>query len=114
MKLSEIEKKLEVVELKRQGLKAAQAEALGRKYVTCTSTIAFQGKGCGKKSQIGTLTYIQTHFHVPAYGCTGGDYWKEGEGQFECPKCGYLNRLYDRKEIQELKRYFKDVEDIHE
>jgi transcription initiation factor IIE alpha subunit len=60
------------------------------------------------------LTYIQTHFYVSPWGCTGGDFWKQGEGQFDCPKCGYKNRLYDRKEFQELKHYFKDIIDEHE
>lgn len=47
-------------------------------------------------------------------GCTGGDYWKQGEGQFECPKCGHVNRLYDRPDVVELKRYFASVEDVYD
>jgi len=112
MRLAEIEKKLEAVELKREKLKAAQAEALGKKLVTCTST--FQGKGCGKKSQIKNLTFIQTHYYVRPYSCDGGDYWKAEEGQFDCPKCGHRNRLYDRPEITELKQYFGKIHDEYD
>lgn len=112
MKLAEIEKKLEVVEKKRQFLRAAQAEALGRKTVTCTTSSS--GKGCGRRSQIRTLTYIQTHFHVPPYSCTEGDYWTAGEGQFDCPKCDNRNRLYDRPEVMELKRYFGGIKDVND
>jgi hypothetical protein len=38
-------------------------------------------------TQIRSLTYIQTHWYETPYGCTGGDLWREGEGQFDCPKC---------------------------
>ncbi len=110
MKLEEIEKRLEKVELERQGLRAEQAEALGRKFVTCTTNVAYKGDGCGKKSQIRNLVYIQTHYYVSPYSCSGGDYWNEGEGQFDCPKCGYRNRLYDRPEIMDLDRYFEGIE----
>ncbi len=110
MRLAQIEKELAKVELVRQGLRAEQAKALGRK--TCTS--AFRDIGCGKKFQIHTLVYIQTHNYVSPYGCTGGDYWKQGEGQFECPECGARNRLYNRPEIMELSQYFKSIEKVHE
>ncbi len=111
MKLEEIEKKLVVVETKRQKLRAEQAKALGRKYVTCTDNC--YGKGCGKKFQIHNLVYIQIHFYISAYGCTGGDYWKPSEGQFDCPNCDHRNRLYDRKHIEELRPYFSSIEDEH-
>jgi transcription initiation factor IIE alpha subunit len=113
MRLADIQKKLEVVEKKRDLLLEAESDAFGRKYITCTSNVAYRGNGCGKRFQIRNLTYIQTHFYISPWGCTGGDFWKEGEGQFDCPKCGYKNRLYDRKEFQELKQYFKDIVDEH-
>ena len=112
MRLAQIEEKLEAVELVRKKLLAEQAEALGRKYVTCTSI--GKGKGCGKKTQIMNLIYIQTHWYTAPHGCSGGDYWNAGEGQFDCPKCGYRNRLYDRPKIMELDRYFKSIENVHE
>ncbi len=112
MKLAEIEKKLGVIETKRQALRAAQAKALGRKYVTCTSS--WGSMGCGRRTQIQNLTYFQTHFYVSPHGCNGGDYWSEGEGQFDCPKCGCRNRLYNRPAIMELKPYFNSVENVHD
>jgi hypothetical protein len=114
VRLSEIEKDLEAVNNTRDGLLAEQAEALGRKYVTCTTNLAYKGDGCGKRTQIRNLVYIQTHFYVSPWGCTGGDFWKEGEGAFNCPKCDYRNRLYDRPDIMDLKPYFESVEDEHE
>lgn len=68
---------------------------------------------CGKTTVVSALTYIQTHFYISPYGCTSGDYWKEGEGQFECPKCGRENRLYDRPDVVALKRYFKKTKKVH-
>ncbi len=112
MKLEEIEKRLEVVETQRQELRAAQAEALSRKYVTCTNNC--YGKGCGKKSRIGNLVYIQTHYYVSPYSCSGGDYWNEGEGQFDCPKCGHRNRMYDRPEVMELDLYFGSRQNVYD
>lgn len=69
--------------------------------------------GCGAELKISELEYIQTHWYVGPYSCTGGDYWNEGEGKFRCPKCGYLNRLYQRPEVEKLKRFFKSVKDTY-
>ena len=115
MRLKDIEYKLEAVEELRDELLEEKAKALSRKKVKCTSTSTFQGPGCGKSFQIGSLTYIQSHFYVSPHGCTGGDYWSAGDGGFKCPKCGFRNRFheYDRKEFKELDRYFKDIEDEH-
>lgn len=115
MRLADIEYKLEAVEELRNELLEEKAKALSRKKVKCTSTSDFQGPGCGKSFAIGSLTYIQSHFYVSPHGCTGGDYWSQGEGGFKCPKCGFRNRFheYDRKEIQELKPHFKNFVDEH-
>lgn len=76
------------------------------------------GKGCGKKTAIGKLTYIQTHWYTQPRGCTEGDYWNEGEGQFECPKCGHRNRIYEYDDRGEdwltMKDYFKKVVDEYD
>lgn len=71
-------------------------------------------RSCGRRTVVSALTYIQTHFYISPYSCTGGDYWKEGEGQFDCPKCGARNRLYDRPDVVALKRYFAAVVKEHE
>lgn len=69
------------------------------------------GKGCGMGFEIGELVYIQTHWYEEPYSCNGGDTWHQGEGNWKCHKCGHRNRLYDKPEIQELKRLFADVLD---
>jgi hypothetical protein len=70
--------------------------------------------GCGAQLPIADIVYIQTHWYTEPSGCTGGDYWNQGEGQFVCPKCGAENRLYERPEVEKLKSYFKSVEDRHD
>lgn len=72
------------------------------------------GKGCGQALEIGELEYIQTHWYTSPSGCSGGDYWNQGEGQFLCPHCGHRNRLYNKPEIEKLKRLFKSVVDTHD
>ncbi len=48
---------------------------------------------CNNHHEIGELAAIQTHWYVSPHGCTGGDYWLEGELQFICPETGIVNRL---------------------
>lgn len=49
--------------------------------------------GCGKRHAIGKLALIVTHWYTGPRGCTGGDYWNEGEWQFVCPTSGQINRI---------------------
>lgn len=83
------------------------------KVVCIGWTLDFKRNGCGAELNVSDLVYIQTHWYTPPSGCTGGDYWNVGEGQFVCPQCGARNRLYERPEVEKLKRYFKSVEDKH-
>ena len=83
---------------------------------------------CGKYHAIGDLDLLQTHFYIEPHGCTGGDYWKEGELQFVCPKEGTRNRLlFDDYHLDwrehgstalafscAYKRLFKSVRDVHD
>lgn len=84
---------------------------LAKTLVRCDRTITPGHKpgGCGMALEIGELIYIQTNWYVRPYGCTGGDYYKQGEAAFVCPKCGGRNRLYPKPEIVALKRHFKSV-----
>jgi len=68
-------------------------------------------KGCGAEHPIDSLEYIQTHWYTEPHGCTGGDYWNQGEGNWICPSCGGRNRLYDHPEIIQLKHLFNSVAD---
>lgn len=65
--------------------------------------------GCHTEHRICNLTYIQTHWYVQPFGCSGGDYWYEGEGQIECPNCKGILRLNKNPEIVKMKRLFKDI-----
>ena len=79
---------------------------------------------CRKQHTVSKLTLIQTHWYVEPYSCTGGDYWKAGEKQYECPSCGkrmrdpgdndYLaqGRQFDRR-IGELAPFFKETVKEH-
>lgn len=100
----EIEQKLAELDAKRVQLVDKLNNSKGRTLVECTNNM--YGGGCGKKMQIRTLTHIQTWWYVHPHGCTGGDYWSMDEGQFDCAHCGHRNRLYDRKEIQDIKQHF--------
>lgn len=68
---------------------------------------------CDRDEQIQNLTYIQTHWYTPPRGCTEGDYWNEGEGQYDCPHCKTRWRLYKLPEIEAMKRLFKEVVKEH-
>lgn len=81
--------------------------------IQCTSQAA-TGQGCGAWTPVSRLVYIQTHWYTHPHGCTGGDYWNQGEGQWVCPKCGHRNRLYESPFVAELKRFFKGVHDTYD
>lgn len=74
---------------------------------------------CGKKTKLKNLTLLQTHWYEGPYGCTGGDHWHRGEKQYECPKCGQINRGRDDKwagcnpKIEELAHYFGNQENTY-
>ncbi len=95
--------KADLLRLRKEGMK-----------LKCIGDFAGKNKGCGRILAPGQVTYIMTHFYISPYGCTDGDYWKEGEGAFICPKCGARNRLYDRPEFNQKPHLFKDVVEEHE
>jgi len=66
-------------------LKDSERRLLRRVSVKCHE--------CGATHAIGALTYIQTHWYVRPSGCTDGDYYNNGEGKWDCPACGLVNRL---------------------
>jgi hypothetical protein len=82
--------------------------------VKCLGWTVGVAKHCGTMLPVKDLTYIQTHWYTEPYGCTGGDYWNQGEGQFTCPVCGALNRLYERPDVVALKSFFKTVVDVYD
>lgn len=96
---------------KVKALDAERAELLSHTPVSCTRNC--HGHGCGESFEVRDLVYLQTHWYERPHGCTGGDTWHQGEGNFICPTCGHRNRLYARPEIEALKRHFKSVENEH-
>ena len=106
---------LKILELTRESLAReviqntlAINEKLAKTVIQCESNAAY-GKGCGNKFFIKNITFLQTHWYETPSGCTGGDTWHGGEGQWECPCCGHRNRLYKKHEIEELKNLFKHI-----
>lgn len=90
---------------------AIAAEALHehnrRRLIVCETNC--RGKGCGRRTRVSNLVWLQTRWWVPPRGCTEGGYWRESEGHFQCPKCGHINREYSHpSEFGKLRRYFLD------
>lgn len=79
----------EEIALKKQIDKLVQrkVQAIRNQYFQCN------WKSCGKRSQLHTCIYIQTHYYIPPHGCTEGDYWLPGEVNIICPKCKTRHRL---------------------
>ena len=66
---------------------------------------------CRIGHEVRELIYLQTHWYESPHGCSGGDTWHAGEGQWACPDCGHTNRLYDNPDVTALKPLFKLVND---
>jgi hypothetical protein len=97
----------------QEELSKYDAEIKRRKSLTlvrCENTVAY-GKGCGAGFEIRDLEYIQTYWYEPPSGCSDGDNWWQGEGQWKCPSCGHTNRLYDKPDVTKLKSLFKNTVD---
>lgn len=83
-------------------IKAVQAQTV----VMCSK--------CKRGREIKDIDYIQTHFYIEPSGCTGGDYWNEGEGRWQCDRCQHIERLYNKPEVAALKHLFKSVVDKYD
>jgi len=106
MNTKQIQDKLKKLAEEEVALHKELKAAKGRQLIACSL--------CRKRSKVSNLTYIQTHFYVYPHGCVGGDYWSPNEGQYECPFCKHINRLYDRPKVVSLKGSFKEVVNTHE
>ena len=98
-----LEEKLKLVESLKEIDKKIEKEQ---------SKIIAECSSCHIKHIIGNLTYIRTHWYTHPSGCTDGDYWNEGEGNFKCPSCNHVNRL--TSEYEKLKKSFLKVVDTYE
>lgn len=92
-----------------RGLEAADERQAGAR-VQCASQGAERyspvAKPCGKWFAVADAVYVDVQYWVPPHGCTGGAYWRSGEGHFVCPQCGFLNRTYGRDGIAKLRDHF--------
>lgn len=106
--IAEVEAGLELLENKKKAI-------LKKTKIKCLNSHWGPSTYCGAEHMVSDLVYLQSWWYVSPYSCSGGDYWKPGEGRFICPICGALNRLiYEREEISKLKKYFARVEDVHD
>lgn len=90
---------------------------------------------CGKNHKIKDLTLLVDYWYTSPHGCTGGDYYNEGEKAFVCPDNPHLkNRLFDndwkykvdyfkrndfanniiKQFMREYKHKFKDIIDVYD
>lgn len=109
--LSKIDREVAELERQKDELEKRRQAAIKRKMIKCEGSVV--GNGCGRKTQIGKLVYLDFNWYEEPWGCTGGACWHSGEGHFICPKCGRLNRMYNREEWQKLRWYFKDRTDVY-
>lgn len=105
------EKQLAELDDTRKGLQKQKDDLLRKTLITCEGSR--YGKGCGARLRIGDLTFIQTHWYERPSGCTDGDKWHEADGEFDCPKCGRRNRMFEREQYKKLKYLFKDIKNEH-
>lgn len=79
-----VEEQLKFHQRKIDQLIEQQKKVRARKTFLCV---------CGHIHRIKDCVVIQTHWYVSPSGCTGGDYWNEGELQIVCPNTGQRNRV---------------------
>jgi len=109
--LAELESKKSTIQGELDAINALIDDRKRGTVVLCTNNN--YGKGCGHGFPISDLDYIQTHVYISPHGCSGGDYWVCGEGNFNCLMCGHRNRLCDRPDIDNLKYLFRSVVNEH-
>lgn len=74
--------------------KAAIKEQEERTLLRCGSFFTSpSNSGCKGLFAVKDCEYVQTYWYTDPHGCSGGDYWSPGEGQWICPGCGTRNRL---------------------
>lgn len=114
--LKTLNSKIEKTKSRLKTLETERNELIRYTLIQCTGS--WTQAGCNRKFHIKDLVFIQTRWYVEPYSCSGGDYWKDGEGQFECPGCGCSNKISrDSKDTDPrwhpgfyaLKYHFKDI-----
>lgn len=99
-----LDKEIAETETRLAELKQERDVLLGQTRLYCVV--------CKTSHPINKYRYLQTHWYVEPHGCSGGDYWKQGDGECQCP-CGQVLRLYKLPEVMALKYVFGSREDTH-
>lgn len=107
MKISQLNKQIEKLKKKKDSI-------ISDKHLKCVK--------CKESTQIKNLTLAVQEYYVEPHGCTGGDYWDEGEYPTyytECPKCKCNNRHWNEKTakwklVNNYRDYFKKEKTICE
>lgn len=81
-----IQQKIKALDAEKVKLIAALDQQRGRKKFQCGC--------CHAMHAIKDCDVIQTHWYTSPSGCTGGDYWNDGELQIICPATDHKNRVH--------------------
>ncbi|RME30717.1 hypothetical protein D6789_04810 [Candidatus Woesearchaeota archaeon] len=121
--MASLDEQLQETLRREEDLRKRIDERNAKRRIECAS--------CDGAHPIRRLVAIQTHWYVEPHGCTGGDYWREGELQYICPETGVINRLLfnnddvpwgERRDFandpeaqfkRNYRRLFKEVRDSH-
>jgi len=92
--LRQLDQRIKRTEKQLKELKAERKKRTRAPFVQCIGNC--HGEGCGRKTRVDKLVYIQTYWYTEPFSCSAGDFWTEGEAKFVCPKCLHLNREFSR------------------
>ena len=103
-----LDEKIKQLENELNLLKDQKLEKEKNKIIKCGA--------CKKGSKIRNLEFINAHYYVPPYGCTGGDYWNTDDSNsgFICVKCNIRNRLLPKHLIALKYSHFKSIKEEYE
>jgi hypothetical protein len=101
--LAELQEEQRVAEKALRKIEKEIGDKLSRTVVLCKNS------ACRRGYEIRELDYIQTYWYEQPSGCMDGDRWHPGEGQWKCPVCGTVERLYNQPDIEALKHRFKSI-----
>jgi len=120
MTVKQIQRKIDSLQSHLRDLEKDLADAKRRGYLECYK--------CRKRTKLSRLVYLRTHEYEPPRSCSDGDFWYEGTGMYECPKCNHLHLLSIVKEtnlyfdprkdafvrhVLSLKDFFGAIQDVY-
>ncbi len=74
---------------------------------------------CRRQSELRKWTFVQDHYYVAPYSCSGGAYWLQSETKVcnvICPKCRHRNYIYihpQRDKLVEIEKEFSASKLFH-